>query len=191
MTDDELYTPPPLVKKAISFLNPWPHTILHMGKRIENRKKPIVSRGNFDRTLWLHVSQDMPNWAEKEALDFVKKIGLDPAQIPKREALVYGGFVATFRIVDVIMPGGKTRSGGPHPLAGDKWYMGLYGYVLDEVAEIPFVPCKGALSCWVVPKEEALLLTRNEKRAEFVALAERMSPAPSGLLAGAPLKRSK
>lgn len=158
MTDEPLYVPPPQIKKAISFLNPWPYTILDMDKRIENRKKPIVTAANMDRTLWLHVSQDMPAWAERECLEFVKKIGLDPTQIPKREDLVYGGFVATFKIVDVILPGGKSRSGGPHPRAKDPWYMGLYGYVLDEVEEVPFIPCKGALSVWTIPKEVAAQL---------------------------------
>jgi hypothetical protein len=155
---EAIYTPPPLIKKALSFLNPWPHTILHMGKRIENRRKPIVSAANMDRTLWMHVSQDMPPWAERECHEFVKKIGLDPSEIPKRNELVYGGFVATFKIVDVILPGGRTRSGGPHPRWEDPWYMNLWGYIIDEVQEIPFVPCKGALSVWTIPKETADLL---------------------------------
>lgn len=158
MTTEALYEPPPQIKKAISFLNPWPHTILHMDKRIENRKKPIVTSANMDRILWMHVSQDMPAWAERECLEFVKKIGIDPAEIPKREDLTYGGFVARFKIVDVILPGGKTRSGGPHPRAQDRWYMGLYGYVLEDVEPVPFVACKGALSCWTIPKEVAALL---------------------------------
>lgn len=155
---DELYVPPPQIKKAISFLNPWPYTILHMDKRIENRKKPIVTEANMDRTLWMHVSQDMPAKAERACHKFMREIGLDPDQLPKRDELVYGGFVATFKVVDVILPGGRTRSGGPHPLRNNKWYMNLWGYVLDEVRAIPFVPCKGALSCWTIPKETAALL---------------------------------
>jgi hypothetical protein len=159
MTNDlEDFLPQEPAKKALSFLNPWPYTILHMDKRIENRRESIVSSKNFDRTIWMHVSQDMSKSDELECLKFIEKIGLDPTQIPKREALVYGGIIAKFRITDVIVPGGKTTSGGPHPRAQDKWYMGFYGYVLEDVEPVPFIPCKGALSIWTIPKEVAVLL---------------------------------
>ncbi len=158
MSDLQAFMPDPEVKKAISFLNPWPYTILHMGKRVENRDKPIVSAKNMGRTLWMHVSQSMSNKDEKFCLDFVKKIGLDPTEIPKRSNLVFGGIVARFKIVDVILPGGKTRSGGPHPQASDRWYMGKWGYVLEDVEPVPFIPCKGALSVWAIPPDVAVQL---------------------------------
>lgn len=70
------------------------------------------------------------------------------------DSLRMGGIVGRATIVDCIVPVGlRQGSTERHPLANDPWYVGEYGLVLDEVEPLPFVPCKGALGLWDVPKE--------------------------------------
>jgi hypothetical protein len=68
---------------------------------------------------------------------------------------VHGAIVGAATVVDVIMPNGERfgRHTGPrefwesrHPLAGDRWYMGGFALVLEDVVAFPKAfPYKGAL----------------------------------------------
>jgi hypothetical protein len=155
--------------RGLSVRQPWPWAILHAGKRIENRESCVWHR--YRGEILLHASQSMTWMEHLEAVRFIAKASGRPlfptydqfqgrgqltleGWLPCRDwgdATRMGGIVGRARIVDAIMPGGKTYDGKPHPLAKDPWYVGGFGIVLDDVRKTEFAACKGALGLWEVP----------------------------------------
>jgi hypothetical protein len=149
--------------RALSFQRPWTDAILHAGKRVENRVK--WSASSFRGWFLIHASK---GW-DKNALAFQIDRNLR-WQVPLRDDKPIAGIVGFARVVDVIMPNGVRHAGeghkpsiamqhGPfttsiiHPLFNDPWYMNAFALVLDDVRELPFIPCKGALGFFRPPSD--------------------------------------
>lgn len=127
---------------ALSLRQPWLHTILKLGKRVENRTWSTPYRG----PILLHASKGMTKAEYYAVVEFVRRAfpGRELEwSFPGYAELPRGGIVGRARIVDCV-----TEHASP-------WFFGPYGFVLDDVAELPFVACSGALGLFKVPDDVA------------------------------------
>lgn len=147
--------------KALSVRQPWVHAILHLGKRIENRKWYCHYRG----PLLLHVGGSVGLGEYEDAVDGMLAMGVirSPSEVPPRDALPRGGLIARARVVACLRPteGTAARTGSnvytqtrarPN-VNGGSWHVPwCFGIVLADVAPLPaFVPYKGCLGLFNVP----------------------------------------
>ncbi|WP_107495540.1 ASCH domain-containing protein [Thalassobius sp. I31.1] len=116
-----------LPDRALSIRQPWAWAILNAGKRIENRPQRWKYRG----PICIHASLYKNGKDYAEASNFIwEQYQMDS---PYDLDVYRGGIIGTAEIVDVV-----TESDSP-------WFFGPYGYVLDNVQPLPFIPVKGAL----------------------------------------------
>jgi hypothetical protein len=116
--------------KALSIRQPWAWLIANGHKDIENRTWKHPFTGNFQ----IHASKGLTEQEYKDAIAFVKKF--NPAlavQIPEMEKLPLGGIVGIARITRCVF-----RSKSP-------WFVGPFGFVLEDAYPLPIVKCRGAL----------------------------------------------
>jgi hypothetical protein len=125
--------------KALSLTQPWAWLVSEGHKDIENRTWNTSFRGRF----LIHASKKMTAADYDTAYGVATGYDVD-FRIPYRDRLQYGGIVGTATLVDVIPPGASGRKWHFH----DQW-----GFVLKDMAPLPFTPCKGALGFWEVPFE--------------------------------------
>ena len=111
---------------ALSIRQPWAWLIVHGFKDIENRDWPTNFRGRY----------------YAETCEELLRMGLLPADMPAYEDLPRGGFVGWTHVTDC-------RQHHPSPWKQD----GSHGFVLRDSSPIPFVPWKGRLGFFNVPKE--------------------------------------
>lgn len=120
--------------KALTIKQPWLYAITDLNKRIENRtwKPPEWIIG---QRIGLHASRedDLSGFAA-----FRDITGVDaPHDLPR------GCIVSTARVVGFCNH------------SEDDWFVGPYGWVLDDISKVfpgP-VSCRGALGLWDVPFE--------------------------------------
>jgi len=107
---------------ALSIRQPWCHHILFDGKPVENRNWPTRFRG----WVLIHASKTFDGTAaEKRAFIAAHK------DTPPEE--LFGGIVGLMKISDCVTS------------MDSEWFFGPYGFVIDEVKPLPFIPCKGKL----------------------------------------------
>ena len=123
---------------ALSIRQPWAWLIVNGHKDIENRDWPTSFRGQ----LLVHAGQTMARRYYDEVVADLSADGLWPADGPAFEALERGGFVGWTRVVDC-------RQHHTSPWKQD----GSHGFVLRDSRPMPFVPWKGRLGFFNVPKE--------------------------------------
>jgi hypothetical protein len=58
---------------------------------------------------------------------------LERAQVPLMESMQRGGIIGQANLVHVV-----TESESP-------WWMGPYGFLLEDIKSLPYQPCKGML----------------------------------------------
>jgi hypothetical protein len=122
--------------KALSIRQPYAWLIANGIKDIENRDWPTKFRGR----VLIHAGVTYPkrDYAD-DAEDYPDMYGIE---YPPREQMI-GGIVGVATIIDCVS---KSDS---------KWFLGAYGFVLADAKPLPFVPCKGKLSFFDVPREVA------------------------------------
>lgn len=134
---------PNLPERALSIRQPWAWAIVNAGKRIENRPRRTHHRG----PICIHASLYEPKRPDYDAclniLDqihgtvsqsaMVRKQGRKASMHNSTEGKARGGIIATAEIVDCV-----ETSDSP-------WFSGPYGWVLENVQPVPFIPVKGAL----------------------------------------------
>jgi len=120
--------------KVLSLRQPWAWLVVRGPKRVENRRWPTHHRGRF----LIHAAKGMTLEEYREARTFARRI--EPTlELPLPSELDRGGIVGVARIV-ACHPPGKQR---------DPWHMSeQFGFVLADVAAVPFVPCRGMLGFW-------------------------------------------
>lgn len=116
-----------LPRRALSIRQPWAWAIVRAGKDIENRPWSTAYRG----PICVHASGGMTAREYAEASAFMLSIGIET---PRKESLDRGGIIAVASIVACV-------AGSRSP-----WFFGPYGFVLQDVRAVEFIPCKGALS---------------------------------------------
>lgn len=112
---------------ALSIRQPWASAIAWGWKDVENRTWPTKYRG----PVLIHAGKAWKQ-AERDDVMFVERTAgwaIDEDLIARR----LGGIVARAEIVDCV-----TEMDSP-------WFFGPYGFVLSNVEELPFQPCRGAL----------------------------------------------
>lgn len=126
--------------RALSLRQPWAWMVVHGGKTIENRRWNTSFRGE----VLIHAAKGMTREEYEDAVDFASEV--DPTLIVPRAAdLERGGIVGRARVIAVLPPcrTGATLLAEPcaHP-----WHMpGQFGFVLSDIAPLPFRPLRGEL----------------------------------------------
>ncbi|MEA3414869.1 MAG: hypothetical protein U9R02_01735 [Thermodesulfobacteriota bacterium] len=118
--------------KALSIQQPWAWAILH-GKPVENRTWPT----RFTEQFLIHAGKKFYHEGYRWLLD---NRNLFTAELPHRDVFQYGGFVGKSRVVDY------------HP---SPFFFGPRGFVLIDSQSIVFIPYRGQLGFFDVPKEIA------------------------------------
>ena len=123
---------------ALSIRQPWAWLIVNGHKDIENRDWPTVFRGE----LLVHAGQTMTRPFYDATVAELSAAGLCPPDLPAFEDLPRGGLVGWTRVVDCLQE---------HP---SPWKLeGSHGFVLRDSRPMPFVPWKGRLGFFNVPRE--------------------------------------
>ncbi len=123
--------------RALSVRPNWAYCMLHLGKRIENRKWTTQHRG----PLLIHAGKGLTRAEYEEVCGFCEEDGV---RVPDKSEFLQGGLVAFCHVKDVIEAG--------DPGSDDIWFGGRYGFVLDRFKAIPFVPLKGQLGLFKVER---------------------------------------
>lgn len=120
--------------KALSILQPWAWAILHLGKDIENRTWRTNVRGRF----LIHTGKGFDTdgyWHLRDTIDDCRGW---PA-IPDREQFERGGIVGSAVLRDCVMA------------SESKWFFGPYGFVLQGIKRMVFLPYRGERGFFEVP----------------------------------------
>lgn len=127
-----------LPKLALSIRQPWAYAITNIGKDIENRTWRPRTDAPFD--ICIHAALGMKRHEMTDAFDFIDKAAPlgSPREALRRQNTVlndarHGGIVAVATVKDIV-----TESDSP-------WFTGPYGWVLDNVRPVDFIPVRGAL----------------------------------------------
>lgn len=125
---------------CISIRQPWAWLIVNGFKDIENRDWPTKFRGR----LLVHAAKGMTQAEWGSAWEFAAGCGASPAALERGvtfDTIERGGIVGSVEIVDCVQ-----RS-------DSRWFVGRYGFVLEDATPRPFVPYKGALGIFRVPAD--------------------------------------
>lgn len=122
---------------ALSIRQPWAWLIVHGHKDIENRDWPT----NFRGRLLVHAGRTMARCYYEEVREELASVNLLPLSMPAYEDLPRGGLVGWTHIIDCLQQ-------HPSPWKQD----GSHGFVLRDSSPIPFVPFKGRLGFFNVPR---------------------------------------
>ena len=125
------------MRLALSLHQPWAWAIIHGGKDIENRSWPTRVRGE----VIIHATKRFRPDEIAEALDIMAPHLKGPPPSVEAIGRQVGGVVGRVRIVDCV-----TQSESP-------WFMGPYGFVLEDQMPLGFVQWPGARGFWPVPEE--------------------------------------
>jgi len=103
-------------------------------KDIENRSWATAFRGR----LLVHAGKGMTRAEYESAADLALSLG---QRVPNPEDLQRGGVIGSVELADCVT---ESASG---------WFFGEYGFVLRDPRPLPFVPWKGQLSFFDVPRD--------------------------------------
>lgn len=117
--------------KALSIRQPWAWFILcgyPWAKDVENRDwyppKEMIGR-NFQ----IHAAKTMPQSEFDAACRFAQKAGA--TMFPDPERLRRGGLVGIVKLARVVR------------VSSSPWFVGKYGWCLEDAYPLPFLPCLG------------------------------------------------
>jgi hypothetical protein len=123
--------------KGLSIRQPWAWCIMTAGKRIENRAWFTKYRG----PILIHAAKGLTQLEYYNFCDWYADHFPANKKPPAMMDLARGGIVGRAKIVDCV------------EASTDPWFMGRYGFLLDEVERIEFIPYKGALGLFDVPDD--------------------------------------
>jgi ASCH domain len=144
--------------RALSFSQPWLWSILHAGKRVENRpwNAPLSAIG---QRFALHAAK---SW-DPDAIGFMRKLGLEPPGMYDLKKSTCRKRYPTSCLVGVATLDRTVTSDKNLPDDQKRWFFGEYGWILTDV--IPFfepIPATGKLGLWRVSEadEQKILKAR-------------------------------
>jgi hypothetical protein len=123
---------------ALSIRQPWAWLIVQGHKPVENRTWSTRCRG----PILIHASKGMTNDEYEfvgDVLETIPELRALGIILPDRKLIERGGIVGIANITDCV-----TDCESP-------FFSGPFGFVLDRVAPLPFVPVKGMLGFFDVP----------------------------------------
>jgi hypothetical protein len=109
---------------ALSIQQPWAWLIVHGYKPVENRDWPTKIRG----TIGVHAGKKF----DREGYEWVRR-AFPKIPMPVPGEFEMGGIVGSTVIIDCV-------EGFASP-----WFVGHYGFVLDDSKPLPLMPCRGML----------------------------------------------
>lgn len=118
--------------KALSILQPWAWLIVHGYKDIENRNWKTAFRGR----ILIHAGK---RWG-REQKDDLEWIRQNFPTIPLPDSFELGGIVGAATVTDCV------------DQSSSRWFFGEYGFVLAEPATCGFVPWRGQLGFFDIPR---------------------------------------
>jgi hypothetical protein len=147
--------------RGLTLFQPWATIVAKGLKPIENRKW-APGRAMIGERFAIHAGQ---KWDKDGELFIRKTFAHDESVIEAigDAVLVRMAVLGVARLVGYMSKEDglfHTRAGDRmvadrfHPLAGNPWFFGPYGYVLEDVRELATpVHARGALSFWHLPPE--------------------------------------
>ena len=121
---------------ALSIRQPWAWLIVNGWKDIENRSWPTRFRGS----VLIHAGKspmDEDEWYDIRAgRNLVDGLPISPDYTPPGDNwndLGWGGMVGIADIVGCVQQ------------STSRWFVGEYGFVIQNARPIPFIPCRGQL----------------------------------------------
>ena len=119
---------------ALTLQQPWASAVRDLGKRTENRSWSPPQRvlGQF---IAIHAGMTF----REDAADW---LAARTGRMLTRGNVPLGAVVALARVVKVVQE---------HP--DDPWFLGPYGWVLDDVVTLSPVPCRGRQQLWRISDE--------------------------------------
>lgn len=131
---------------ALSVRQPWPWAMIYAGKNIENRYWSTNYRGKF----YIHAAKGMTRSEYQDFEMFYEPIrrGTKLPLCPAPALLQKGGIIGVANLVDCV-----TVHSSP-------WFTGKYGFVLEDIKPVEFIPLRGQLGFFNVDlddKEERLV----------------------------------
>ena len=116
--------------RALSIRPPWTEAILHFGKDIENRSR----RQSFRGRVLIHAGKtfEFADWNRLRRMHR-DDLGSGLTTFPHFSDIPQGGIVGLATVVDCV------------EWPPSQWFYGPYGLVLEDVQELPFIPCNGML----------------------------------------------
>ena len=124
--------PNPLL--ALTLQQPWASAVRDLGKRTENRSWPAPQRV-LGQYIAIHAGMSF----REDAADW---LAARTGRMLTRQNVPLGAVVALARVVEVVQE---------H--SDDPWFIGPYGWVLDDVVALTPVPCRGRQQLWRLPDE--------------------------------------
>ena len=119
--------------KALSVRQPWAWLIVNGCKDIENRNWYTTQRGR----IWIHAAKKCTRYEYDEACRFAKTV--DPKLIiPDLGSLPRGGIVGSVKILDCV------------DYSDSPWFVGDYGFLLNNAQSCSFIPYRGQLGFFEV-----------------------------------------
>lgn len=133
---------------CLSIRQPWAFSIVPPGnKRIENRSWRARYRGMFLIQAAKGLTRDeLEGWADMIRAEDISWPGLR-GRVWRTGDFDRGGIVGMATLADVV------TSEDQLPADQRPWFFGPYGFVLEDVRALPFMPCKGALGFFAAPPE--------------------------------------
>jgi hypothetical protein len=125
---------------CLSIRQSWAWLIVQGYKIIENRTWATPYRG----LLLIHAGKGMTLDEYNDCRIYAEPRGV---QIPNFDRLQRGGIVGTARLVDCVTA---------HP---SPWFVGPFGFVLEDAQAIQFIPCPGELKLFMAAADVAELVT--------------------------------
>lgn len=121
--------------RTLSIRQPWAWLIVNRHKPVENRDWSTLFRGRF----LIHAGSQMVRRDYWSTVDQLKaELGIE---VPHLTSLDFGGIVGAATLVDVV-----TEMDNP-------FFKGPYGFVLQDARPLPFIPYKGTLGWFNVPRD--------------------------------------
>jgi len=124
----------PTVLFGLTLQQPWATAIRDLGKRVENRSWRPPDR-LIGEVIALHAGRVF----QEDAADW---LAARTGRMVQRSTVPLGAIMALARIKKVVTD-----------RANDPWFVGPYGWVLEDVMPLPPLPCQGRQRLWRVPQE--------------------------------------
>lgn len=139
---------------ALTLQHPWPFAILHLGKRIANRRwePPAGLIGNWFAIHGAVIPTTRnARWeAFSLAASLVDRFVAEDAERMRMQTDI-------FRSMDLVFPTGiiaVAKLGRVVEHSADPWFEGPFGWVLSDLVAMPKpIPCRGAQKLWTLPRD--------------------------------------
>lgn len=122
---------------ALSIQQPWAWCIMQGYKGVENRSWNTKRRG----PILIHAGKKLDMEGYRWIADNFPLLPLPEPQDFERGGIV--GMASIAGVVEAPFVVALLRDGRRKEITN--WFTGPFGFVLDEVKTLPFIPCKGKL----------------------------------------------